>query len=172
MDKEILKNTKPGEKLVEMLEYTQHGETVYQVTVYLCKKGLFRKRFSKFRYPFYFKTKEFAEEFLKYYDEFIIVSTSYWDKHDIGCYGLAHRKEIDTVFVMIDSDKQKRYSEHIGEHAQLQYDGVWDGLVCESQHGEYGTHDMYMFDFKKIYDRINIAINGTKQYIFKMEAEQ
>ena len=171
MDKEILKNTKPGEKLVEMLEYTQHGETVYQVTVHLCKKGLFGKRFSKFTYPFYFKTKEFAKEFLKYYDEFVIVNTSYWNNQDISCYGLAHRKEINTLFVMIDSVKQKQYSGLTGKYAQLQYDGVWDGLVCESQYGEYATHDMYMFDFKKIYDKINVAINGTKRYIFKMETE-
>lgn len=82
MNQEILDNLKIGEKAADIQEYFwgRNGEKlVYKVTIYECTKfpvkfgpflRLFQKRgIDKYVVPFYFETKELAQEYIKYSDK-------------------------------------------------------------------------------------------------------
>lgn len=177
MDSKLLNELNKGDKLVEMTEYTLHNEIVYNVSVYICEGvGLLfkRRKIKKYTYPFYFKTKEIANDFLSHWGDFSLVEVTYWNSGEYDCYALIlNNDHRERRFFMIDSYKRKRYSGLIGEYAQLEPKGVWNGVVTEAEHGRYGTHDMYMFNYNKIYEIVDLPRKtNSKSYIFKMIKEE
>lgn len=177
MDSKLLNELNKGDKLVEMTEYTLHNEIVYDVSIYMCEgiSLLFKHRkIKKYLYPFYFKSKQIANDFLSYWGDFHIVETTYWKDGEHNCYALVLNNDYQNrKFVMIDSYKRKLYSGLIGEHAQLEQHGVWDGIVLEASHGRYSTYDTHMFNFKKIYEIVDLPRKtNSKSYIFKMIKEE
>ena len=77
MKQEILNNLKLGEKAADIQEYywgTNGERLVYKVTIYTCEKIPFLKIFKKrgineYVVPFYFETKELAQEYIEYSDK-------------------------------------------------------------------------------------------------------
>ena len=104
MDKQLLNSLNKGEHLVEMQEYILQYQTVYKVIVYTCiGKTLFKNsRIGTFEFPFYFKTKSTAEEFLKYWDELWLSHTTYWDHgKDNHCFGLYVKDHDNNVYTLV-----------------------------------------------------------------------
>lgn len=175
MDKKILKNLKKGEKIVEMTEVILHNETVVSVTVYICTgTNIFGKsKIRIFKFPFYFASKSFAEEFLKYWDYFELCHSSYWDGQTISCFALYVNKQLynENNYIMVDSHKKKGLSYCKEGKEQLKEYGVWDGRVCRKCDGEYHTFDSKIFNYKRILDYENVGTETDKKYIFKMMME-
>lgn len=168
MDQALLDNLNKGEKLVEMTEYKSHGKLVYCVTVYICYDISFfgKRKIKEYTYPFYFISKAFAEEFLKYWGEFDIVQTTYWDHEnikDIDCYALVLNEDeyilVDTYKGSISSYKNK---------AQLGDWGIWAGDVVAYEYGRYSTDSLWRINYKTIFDIEDIGRSTNKSYIFKM----
>lgn len=156
MDENLLKKLKPGEKLVEMQEYKYGRITAIDVTVYTCKhKGLFSKKIVKYTPPFFFVSKEFAEEFLKHWDEFDI---------EIGFGG--------KIFMYLYKNPINKYcmvNEYISNTTDdvLRRDrGVWGGRLFTSGYvgGKFYYTDIYAKDL--------IPIETDKHYVFKMIEEK
>ena len=132
MNKEELKNSlAPGEKAADILEYhygMNGSQLVYQVIVYTCKKFLFFKYISTYKFPFYFTCKKVAEDYLQYIDRFEIDLYTDYDKwgYDRGF-----------SFVLIPKNFKKRHytyrmeSTYIpGSRSKYLHKGeVWNGYV-------------------------------------------
>lgn len=164
MDKQILNNLNIGEHICEMQEYILHKETVIKTTVYTCKKRLFRKYFDTFEIPFYFKSKELAIEFLKYWDEFEWGSTTYWDNKEKFCYGINHING-SKCYIMVD-DYKLRNSQQFSYKCQLTENGVWGGIICTD--GRYYTNSPDNVYYTKIFELESLPIETNKTYMFKM----
>ena len=164
MDKQLLNTLNKGEKLVEMTEVTIHGKTVIKTILYTCTGvNIFNKRkIETYEFPFYFETKELAEEFLKYWDELKLYVDSYWDNKNKPCFSLyANNQKSNTTYIMIDSWKNKIFAKN-----QLCKNGIWGGQVIKYLDGRYFTYENDCFDYKEIFNLENVGKNRT--YIFKM----
>ena len=163
---EISKALKPGHQIVEIIECGRCNRTIYDVYIY--KRipfffGLF-SRVKKSTFPFYFETKELAEEFLKFYPEIYPVGGSYWDSNDIFCYHLSS-DFCENAYAMVDAFKQKGYIQGHKDKHFLQSNGVWGGVICKN--AEYHTFDSNCMDYKLIYDleyRFNAKETGNRFY--------
>lgn len=173
MDKQILNSLNKGEHLVEMQEYILQYQTVYKVIVYTCiGKTLFKNsRIDTFEFPFYFKTKSIAEEFLKYWDELWLSHTTYWDhSKDNHCFGLYVKDHDNNVYTLVDAFKLDDANAY-NNKCQLTYDGVWGGTICND--GRYYTYSPHNFYFTRIFNLENIAQKVNKNpYVFKMIKDQ
>lgn len=169
MDKQLLNTLNKGEKLVEMTEVTLHEETVIKTILYTCVGvNIFNKRkIETFEFPFYFETKELAEEFLKYWDELWICETTYWDNKFKPCFGLyvSGGQEIKP-YIMVDSWRNEVFN--IDPKNQLSKNGIWGGQVVKYDNGRHFTFKGDCFDYKKIFDLENVGKNTNRTYIFKM----
>ena len=174
MNKEVLNNLAIGEKAADIQEYHwgKNGEKlVYKVTIYTCKSLLFGKYTSKYTFPFYFKTREFAEEFVQNHDKYE------FKKFHLEDY-------CDTVHV-----HYKIYPKNVGfkktkceyslvtasiadyNVALLEIGGIWDGFVeCRNK-----RHNSCI-NYKKYYTKIDelendAAIEGTsgKTFSYKLQ---
>ena len=167
MDKNILDTLNIGEHVVEIKKYMLHNEYVYQVTVYTCCKILFWKHIKKYTYPFYFASKNIAEEFIKYYDDFYVSIGSYWDSGDKICYMLNATHGLgEGKYWMIDDYKYRQDPHAIGKHFHLKDDGVWNGVVNTYAH--FSTYYNYNINFKEILNRESVLSETDSTYIFKM----
>ena len=76
MDKSILNELNIGEKAIDIQEYFwskyERDVTCYQLTIYTCKSFLFSKYIHKKTFPFYFSTKNLAEEFAANHEKYKI----------------------------------------------------------------------------------------------------
>lgn len=124
--KELKNNLNPGEKVADILEYHygQNGnKLVYQVTVYTCRKFLFFKYISTYKFPFYFASKKLAEEYLQYIDKFEIDFETEQDMWGDSCgiYYILIPKNIKKPHYMHKMNNVDIISLHKGE--------VWNGYV-------------------------------------------
>ena len=103
-NQEILNSLNYGEKAVEIngraviRDNKEEIMTVYEVVFYTCKKEIIEhvfkkdeefKKLEKYTVPFYFTSKELAQEFIESWDLFEIEKMTYWDNKDIRCYGFS-----------------------------------------------------------------------------------
>ena len=149
MDKQLLNTLNKGEKLVEMTEVTLHEETVIKTILYTCMGvNIFNKRKIKtYKFPFYFETKELAEEFLKYWDDLWICETAYWDNKSKPCFGLCVGGQETMPYIMVDSWRNDVFS--IDPKNQLLKNGIWGGQVLKHDNGKHFTFKKDCFDYKK-----------------------
>lgn len=168
MDKQLLNTLNKGEKLVEMTEVTLNEETVIKTILYTCiGVNIFNKRkIETYEFPFYFETKELAEEFLKYWDDLWICETTYWDIEPKPCFGLFVNGQENKPYIMVDSWRNDVFN--IDPINQLLKNGIWGGQVLKYDKGRYHTYKIDCFDYKKIFDLENYGKNTNKTYIFKM----
>lgn len=167
MDKNILNSLNNGEHVVEIKKYMLHNEYVYQVTVYTCIKILFLKHFKKYTYPFYFASKQFAEEFLKYYDDFRVINAFYWDNEDKDCYALEAVNGLgEGTYWMVDEHKFRKDPYAVGKKFHLKDGGVWNGIV--NTDARYTIFYLHNINYKEILDRESVLSETDNTYIFKM----
>ena len=177
MDQNILNNLKDGEQIVEMIECTLHDESVIKAIIYTCHlktiiKGLWKTKiiekrsFDEYEFPFYFASKEFAQEFVENMGNFQIYPTTYWDDKDYPCYALKLAKyDTHLKYMMVDSFKWKN-KQHFNSKCQLQERGVWDGMV--NSDGRYYILVGENLNYKDIFKFENIATETKKSYAFKL----
>lgn len=130
MNKEELNSLLPGEKAADILEYhygLNGSKLVYEVTVYTCKKLLFTKYISTYKFPFYFSNRKLAEEYLQNIDKFEIdtlIEYDMWGDSCGSCYVIIPKniKNLHYVHRMICS-----YTNKHGGH--LHKGEIWDGYV-------------------------------------------
>ena len=168
MDKQLLNTLNKGEKLVEMTEITLHDETVIKTILYTCVGvNIFNKwKIETYEFPFYFETKELAEEFLKYWDELRICKTIYWNNIDKPCFGLYISGQENMPYIMVDSWRNDVFT--VDPKNQLSKNGIWGGQVIKYVNGQHFTFKGDCFDYKKIFALENVGKNTNKTYIFKM----
>jgi len=181
MDQEILNKLNDGEQLVEMIECILHDETVIKAIVYKCHvnievKGFWNqekiehKEFTSYEFPFYFSSKEFAQDFIENIGNFEIYSTTYYDDKDYPCYAIKLQKyKTHLKYIMVDSFKWKN-KQYFNSKCQLQERGVWGGIV--NSDGRYYTLSTENLTYKEILKFENIAEETKKTYIFKMIKEK
>lgn len=174
MTKEELLTYKDGEKAVEIQEYQlgatneiSPGPTVYKVTIYSnIKKGFFGNvKYSKYTFPFYFNSKKLIEDFLKYYDYFYIDDGEYWDEGYKNCL-ILKMDNFDYSYYMNDCIKSD--SAAVNNKSQLQYNGIWDGYVVNSNDGKYWMHRYNRIYFTEILKMNCIPIETKNIYHYKM----
>ena len=177
MDQKILNNLNDGEQIVEMTECELHDETVIKVVYYKCHvttitTGFWKpkteiiKNFDKYEFPFYFSSKEFAQEFIENMENFEICDTTYYDVNDLQCYKLELSKYITKLnYIMVD-DFKYRNRKAFRYKCQLESRGVWGGLVNTDARYAVGTTDN--LDYKDIFKFENIAIETEKSYVYKL----
>lgn len=142
MNQEILDSLKIGEKAVDIQEY-YHGKNgsllVYKVIIYECiRKFLVFKKIESFAYPFYFNTKELAENFIKDIDKFEIIKNTYNLRHGtIHIYSLFPKEfeQPKNIYYMVDARHPFSCAE--SHSMRLDDNGIWGGLV------NYETPDPY-----------------------------
>lgn len=163
---EISKVLKKNNQVVEIIEGGRCNQIIYDVYIYKRVPfffGLF-SRIKKTTFPFYFETKELAEEFLTFYPEIYHTDGSYWDGNYIDCYFLTS-DYCEHDYAMVDAFKQKG---HIPSHSDkyfLQKNGVWGGVICKN--AEYHTFSSKCMDYKKIFDlegSFNTKETGNRYY--------
>lgn len=178
MDQNILNDLKAGERVVEMQECILHEQTVIKVTVYT---GIVKKKnwifFSKeyksyevYEFPFYFESKEFANEFLQHYGKFEVkIDTFFNDDHRYEeCYILGLSNFNTRVkYYMVDSFKEKNIHK-FHQYGQLTSNGVWGGTV--NMDGHIMTLNNQNIKYTDIYLYENIAQETNKVDVFKMVA--
>ena len=163
MNQEILDNLKIGEKAVDIQEYYygENGRTlVYKVTMYECiKTYLIFRKIKTFSIPFYFESKEFAENFIKNYDKFKFIKNNYGGSSygSIHAYSL-YPIEINSpkhIYYMVDARHPYAYSE--SHSKRLEENGIWGGIVNYGQMNTYGElyrnkniSYMKMFEIEKL----------------------
>ena len=145
MNQDILNNMNVGEKAVDIQEY-YYGENgkqlVYKVTIYECVKTKFmlffkHKTINTYVYPFFFKRKELAEEFIKYHDKFKV--------------GIKYPKQVNgqrCILIPLTIENPRHiyymvlsasiYSTPIDMCDSMRPGEIWDGLV------NYGPHFYHM----------------------------
>lgn len=177
MNKEVLNSLKDGEQVVEMSECVLHNETVIKVIVYKChikikRTGFFKiksieqREFDRYEYPFYFSSKEFAQDFIENCGNFNIYQTTYYDDKDIPCYGIKLSKyDTHLTYIMVDSFKLKNEN-YFHSKCQLTERGVWGGVI--NTDGRYYTHTRQNIKYKDILKFENIAEETGKTYTFKL----
>lgn len=165
LSKDILNKLKIGEHAVEMQEcLISNTKIVYKVTLYTCKRGLFKNHYSEFIFPFYFNTKALAEEFLQHYDDFQLCWGSYWDNGDRACLMLyAKNSTQEKKYWMVDCDKPNT------NKAQLTEGGVWGGVVNTS--GRYSVCNFDNINYLGILYREYIITETKNKYCFIMVKE-
>lgn len=169
MDKKDALNTlNEGERIVEIQEYVLHDSTVYDVTIHTCVNITFfgKHKYEEYHFPFYFKTKELVTEFLKYWDEINLVSTSYWNSKDVQCYAMSVGGEDEKLYYLVDDFKLLHYGQ-FDRKCQMQKRGVWDGVVNTS--GRYHTFKENNINYMDVFKYENFAFKVDKvPYLFKM----
>lgn len=183
MDQEVLNKLNDGEQLVEMIECRLHDEIVIKVIVYKCHvniedKGFWKpekiehKEFTSYEFPFYFSSKEFAQDFIENSGNFEIYPTTYYDHKDYPCYALKLTKyDTHLKYIMVDSFKWKNQNQcHFVNKCQLTDRGVWGGIV--NYDGQFYTSSDENLMYKEILKFENIAEETEKTYIFKMIDEK
>jgi len=169
MTNDILNGLNVGEHVVEIQECVLHDQSVVKVTIYKCISisWLSKHRdIETYEFPFYFKSKEIAEDFLQYYKKFEVRYDSYWDERNKECYTL-RLSHYDThlKYYMVDDFKhENRYN--FRDKCQLGKRGVWNGIV--NTDGQYYTYERNNINFKDIFKFEDIATETNKSYIFKM----
>ena len=173
MDKDILNSLKLGEKVADIQEHYwgQNGEKlVYKVTIYTCKSLLFGKYISKYEYPFYFKTKEFAEEFIQVHDKYKFdefYRTDYAD-HTYTHYKICPKnisfRNAKCEYVLVVST----FADH--NVTYLTPGSIWDGYI-ECRNKRHKSN----FNYKKYYTEIDKLENDAakentsgKTYSYKL----
>jgi hypothetical protein len=163
---EISKVLKKNNQVVEIIECERSARTIYDAYIYKRISlffGLF-SRIKKTTFPFYFETKELAEEFLTFYPEIYHADGTYWDHGDIHCYFLTSN-QCEHDYAMVDAFKQKGYATAHSDEYFLQSNGVWGGVICKN--AEYHTFSSNCMDYKKIFDleyQFNSKETGNRYY--------
>lgn len=163
---EISKILKKDNQVVEIIEGVRCNQIIYDVYIYKHVPfffGLF-SRIKKTTFPFYFETKELAEEFLTFYPEIYHTYGSYWDGEDIDCYFLTS-DYCEHDYAMVDVFKQKGYTPSHSDKYFLRTNGVWGGVICKN--AEYHTFSSCCMDYKKIFDlegSLNPKETGNRYY--------
>ena len=165
--KEISKVLKKDKQIVEIIEGTRCTRTIYDVCIYKRIRflsGLF-SIIKKITFPFYFETKELAEEFVKFYPEIYHTAGSYWDGDDKFCYFLSS-SFCENDYAMVDAFKQKGYIPTKRDDKYfLQKKGVWGGVICKD--AEFHIFNSNCMDYKKIYElegSFNVCETGNRYY--------
>lgn len=151
MNKDILNSLNIGEKVADIREYFYGdggGKTGYQVTIYTCHKFIFRY-IKKYTIPFYFKTKELAQDFLKHLPEIELCS----EKMRIE---LLDNHKITAYYIKFKNKKQK----HIyylynwnNQYGQLITGDVWDGRInCATNVHQTVLYSYYNCEFLEIFN--------------------
>ena len=163
---EISKVLKKDNQIVEIIESGRCNQIIYDVHIYKRVPfffGLF-SRIKKTTFPFYFETKELAEEFLTFYPEIYHTNGSYWDGDDIDCYFLTS-DYCEHDYAMVDAFKRKGYTPSHSDKYFLRTNGVWGGVICKN--AEYHTFSSNFMDYKKIFDlegSFNSKETGNRYY--------
>lgn len=185
MIEETLNNLKAtteiGEKIVEITgkaitkSFANIDQiiTIYSVSIYTCvektntvKKNFFTtetiksKEFKQYTIPFFFKTKELAEEFMEYYELFTIKKLTFWDSREQTCYGLVVKDDPMQKKIYLVDDRKIDSIVH-KDKSQLQEDGIFNGQACFEDPGYY-----FMFERNQRYyvELINDRINFRKSF--------
>jgi hypothetical protein len=163
---EISKVLKKNNQVVEIIEGERCNQIIYDVYIYKRVSfffGLF-SRIKKTTFPFYFETKELAEEFLTFYPEIYHTDGSYWDGNNIDCYFLTS-DYCEHNYAMVDVFKKKGYTPSDSDKYFLRRNGVWGGIICKD--ADYHTFSSNYMDYKKIFDlegSFNAKETGNRYY--------
>ena len=154
MNQETLNNLQIGEKVADIQEYF-HGKNgkdlVYKVTIFECIEKrilhIFKTReIKEYVFPFFFKTKEIAEEFLAQCDNYnVILDRCYIGGLNIHAYMLEPRNisKPKNRYILVDKNKSL-----FGECAPINaMHDVWDGYV---NYSAYSLKNSYTINFKDI----------------------
>lgn len=150
MNKDILNSLNTGEKAVDIQEYF-YGEagckTGYQVTIYTCHKFIFRY-IKKYTIPFYFKTKELAQDFLKHLPEIELCSDRMrigFDNHKITAYYIKFKnKKQKHIYYLYNWDNQCGH---------LTTNDIWDGNInCALNEHQTILYSHYNCEFLEIFN--------------------
>lgn len=189
MKQEVLDKMKNGEKLVEIkeiLDYKYAGitRTVFALIIYTCVDntsffdkifGIKRRVISTDSFSFYFETKELAEEFVKYYDNFLYDTYYYADEcgENHECFTL-ETMDSDYSCYMVDAFKNEKHKKCRTNKDFLEEGGVWGGLVYRDglEKGEYSFY-IYKNEMKYFIEEFNNELpkKEGKSYIYKLEKE-
>ena len=170
VNNDILNKLNKGEHIAEIEEYVIHGLTVYKVTVYTCNhiSRIFKKHYiDKYEIPFFFISKDLAQEFLENWDNFEIHTTTYWDNEYKSCYALRLANiQNKKIYYMVDYYKETRNKNCFDKKYQLEDNGIWSGIINDD--GFYYTYSGSSFNYKNIFDFESVGINQNKSTLFKM----
>lgn len=150
MNKNILNSLNTGEKAADIREYFYGdggGKTGYQVTIYTCHRFIFRY-IKKYTIPFYFKTKELAQDFLKHLPEIELWSEKM-------CIGLDNHK-ITAYYIKFKNKKQK-YIYYLynwdNQYGQLMTGDIWNGRInCAQEVNQTVLFSMHNCEFLEIFE--------------------
>lgn len=152
MNNDTLNKMSIGDKIVEMKELNYYHNSVkynvIDVRIYLCKSiNIFGKRkIETISFPFYFSTKELAEEFTQSYQNFkITISDSPY-----ACVCLianCNNSDYKKIYCMLSNIKMHGiiYEDY---YTPLQKGGIWGGLV-ETEYDEHYRINVKGIDYKK-----------------------
>ena len=155
MNKEVLNSLKLGEKAADIQEYywgKNGSKLVYKVTIYERIKVPFLRVFKRevideYVVPFYFETKELAEEYIKYSDQIWFRDLNL--DYGFGGYGLflknySNQKNeyylVNATGVPYDKDQEML----------LYKDSVWNGKINPSYRKPYKTKSIYFTEIFKL----------------------
>lgn len=179
MNQETLNNLKIGEKAADIQEYFhgKNGKTLtYKVTIYECieKRICFifnRKEIKTYSIPFFFKTKELAEEFLTQCGNFnIVYSKILIDGLYMYAFILEPRNisNVKNRYILIDEHKHSM----LGECAIINKNGtaIWNGYV---NYGSYSLKKNYTIRYNEIFNIEELAAKeGTTGNIFSYKLSE
>lgn len=160
MNKEVLDTLKVGEKVADIQEYF-HGKNgknlVYKVTIYECIEKrvclIFKnKEIKEYVFPFFFKTKEFAQEFLTQCDNFnLILGRCYINGLYMHAYMLELRNisKLKNRYILVNVHKSL-----FGDCAPIGENDIWDGFV---NYGPYSLKKNYTINYKDIHQIETLA---------------
>ncbi len=175
MKADILNSLKLGEKAADIQEYYWgiNGERlVYKVTIYTCEKVPFLRIFKKrhideYVVPFYFETKELAQEYIEYSDKV-------WFRPLTGdgyALFLTNYEKQKYDYYLVSAAEY--FSAPISKDHIMYTGGVWNGKVNFGSYSKqlYKTQSIY---FTQVFEKEKRASKeGTigKTYSFKMIEE-
>lgn len=167
MDKSILNTLTPGEKILDVKELYlgKNGSILtYEVTLYTCKRFLFTKHISKYKYPFYFDSKELINEFFKHIDKFYI-------KHGGNCGG----RNSYQICLNTASKNYEFYmcSAFCDYDWQLRDGQIWNGKLCgfyECEHkASYKSYTFNMDELFKLEHESSKENTYGETYLYKLQ---
>ena len=154
MNQETLNNLKIGEKVADVQEYF-HGKNgkdlVYKVTIFECieKRILYifkTREIKEYVFPFFFKTKEFAEEFLTQCDNFnVVLNKCYIGGLLMHAYMLEPRNiaKPKNRYILIN-----KTGNLLGDCSPINANNdVWDGFV---NYAPFSLRKNYIINYKDI----------------------
>lgn len=137
MNQEVLNNLAPGKKAVDIQEYYwgENGRILcYKLIIYECiEKRYFlffkKKEISEYTYPFYFQTKELAEQFIQEYDKYIINYHKTLYCNPMTFYTIELKNDKVNEYYMAEAYQNKETP--LSKLEYLQKGGIWGGYICK-----------------------------------------